>query len=195
MWWMSHLQNSEYGNIWRTTEMGPSYITWSTYPQFLLINSTSTHINSNRPIILFISTDESIDDTPSLWTLFAHTEIYIMAIGLLIPTRLGIYCGYFFWCRPAILACQSLWSGSLQHTIVDDDVEAPHLKLQWHGWTAGYKTTWESWPVHEIRTYMDKESTEATSTVKSKAVTPSRSLDRKSEIQGIQWAHMVCCKT
>ena len=34
-------------------------------------------INSNGPITPFISTDESIDDTASLWTLFSHTGIYV----------------------------------------------------------------------------------------------------------------------
>ena len=37
------------------------------------------------------STDESIDDTASLWTLFSHTGIYVMAMGLLIPAGLGRY--------------------------------------------------------------------------------------------------------
>ena len=60
-------------------------------------------INSNRPITPFISTDESIDDTASLRTLFSHTGIYIMAIGLLPPAGLGIFCCYFFWCQPARL--------------------------------------------------------------------------------------------
>ena len=55
-------------------------------------------INSNGAIIPFISTDESIDDTASLWTLFSHTGIYATAIGSLIPARLGIFCCYFFWC-------------------------------------------------------------------------------------------------
>ena len=71
----------------------------------VLIDQLYKHmINSNRPIIPFISTDESIDDAASLWTLFFHTGIYIMAIGLLIPAGLGIFCCYFFWCPPARLA-------------------------------------------------------------------------------------------
>ena len=40
---------------------------------------------SNGPITPFMSTDESIDDTTSIWTLFSHTYTHIMAIGLLIP--------------------------------------------------------------------------------------------------------------
>ena len=35
-------------------------------------------INSNKPITPFMSTDESSDDTASIWTLFSHTGIYIM---------------------------------------------------------------------------------------------------------------------
>ena len=55
-------------------------------------------INSSRPIIPFVSTNESIADTASLWTLFSHTGICIMAIGLLIPAGLWIFCCYFFSC-------------------------------------------------------------------------------------------------
>ena len=51
------------------------------------------------------SLEESTGDTDSLWTLFSHTEVYVMAIGSLIPAGLGIFCCYFFWCQPAKLAC------------------------------------------------------------------------------------------
>ena len=62
-------------------------------------------VSSNGPITPFMSTNESVDDTASIWTLFPHTGIYIMAIGLLTPARLGIFCCYFFWCQPTRLAC------------------------------------------------------------------------------------------
>ena len=62
-------------------------------------------VSSNGPITQFMSTDESIDDTASIWTLFSHTGIYIMAIGLLIPIGLRIFCCYFFQYQPARLAC------------------------------------------------------------------------------------------
>ena len=62
-------------------------------------------VSSNGPITPFMSTDELIDNTASIWTLFFHTCIYVMVIGLLIPAGLGILCCYFFWCRPARLAC------------------------------------------------------------------------------------------
>ena len=42
-----------------------------------------------------------------------------------------------------------------------------HLQKWWQGWTACYKTSWESLPALEMGTYMDGESTEATSTVES----------------------------
>ena len=50
-------------------------------------------------------TEESTGDTASIWTLFSHTGVYIMAIRLLIPAGLGIFCCYFFWCHPASLVC------------------------------------------------------------------------------------------
>ena len=49
--------------------------------------------------------------------------MYITAIGLLIPTGLGLFCCYFLWCWPARLACQPLQPGNTQYTIVNDDVE------------------------------------------------------------------------
>ena len=44
------------------------------------------------------SSTESTGDTDSIWTLFSHTGVYVMAIGSLIPAGLGIFCCYFFWC-------------------------------------------------------------------------------------------------
>ena len=46
----------------------------------------------------FTLPEESTRDTDSIWTLFSHTGVYVMAIGLLIPAGLGIFCCYFFWC-------------------------------------------------------------------------------------------------
>ena len=71
------------------------------------------HMINNGHIILFTLSDKSIDDTASIWTLFSHTGIYVKAIGLLIPTGLGIFCCYFFWCQCVILACQPFQSDSL----------------------------------------------------------------------------------
>ena len=70
------------------------------------------------------SPEESTGDKESIWTLFSHTGIYVIAIGLLIPAGLRIFCCYFFWCQPARLACQPLQPGTMQYMIVDDDVEA-----------------------------------------------------------------------
>ena len=81
-------------------------------------------ISGIKHITSFTSPTESIDDTESIWTLFSHTVVYVMAIELLIPAGLGIFSCYFFWCPPARLACQPLQPASMQYTIVDDDVEA-----------------------------------------------------------------------
>ena len=61
------------------------FITWSTYHQYPLINSTNKMVNSNGLINPFMSTDESIGDTVSIWTIFSDAGVYVMAIGLLIP--------------------------------------------------------------------------------------------------------------
>ena len=72
------------------------------------------------------SSAESTGDTDSIWTLFSHTGVYVMAIGSLIQAGLGIFCCYFFWCQPVRLVCQPLQPGTTQYTIVDD-VEAASI--------------------------------------------------------------------
>ena len=62
-------------------------------------------VKAIQSITPFTSPEESTGDTTSIWTLFSHTGVYIMAIGSLIPAGLGIFCCYFFWCQPARLAC------------------------------------------------------------------------------------------
>ena len=142
-------------------------------------------ITSNRPMNPFLSTDESIGDTFSVWTLFSHADlVHIMAIGLLITTGLGIFCCYLFWCWPARLACWPLQSCSMQYTIVDNNVEAapsyrcdskagqpmvrPHKN---HDLCIEWEPTWrESWQKQQIQ---------------STAVPASGSLDA-TKIQGIQ---------
>ena len=86
------------------------------------------HTNSGiTPITPFTSPVESTEDTVSIWTLFSHTGVYVMTIGLLIPAGLGIFCCYFFWCWPARLVCWLLQPGTTQYTIVDYDVEAANV--------------------------------------------------------------------
>ena len=70
-------------------------------------------VNSKGPINPFMSTDESIGERVSAWTLFSHAGIYVTAIGSLIPAGFGIFCCYFFWCQPARLVHQPLQSGSM----------------------------------------------------------------------------------
>ena len=47
------------------------------------------------------SPENSTGDTDSIWTLYLHTGVYVMAIGSLIPEGLGIFCCYFL-----VLTCQ-----------------------------------------------------------------------------------------
>ena len=46
-------------------------------------------VSSNRPITMFMSADESIGNTATIWTLFSHTGICVMAMGSLLPEGLG----------------------------------------------------------------------------------------------------------
>ena len=71
------------------------------------VNQLYNHmINGIQPITPFTLPEESTGDIVSIWTLFSHTGAYVMAIGLLIPAGLGIFCCYFFWCQPARLVYQ-----------------------------------------------------------------------------------------
>ena len=81
-------------------------------------------ISGITPVTPFTLPEESTGDTVSIWTLFSHTGVYVMAIGSLISAVLGIFCCYFCWCQLARLVYQLLQPGTAQYTIVDDDVEA-----------------------------------------------------------------------
>ena len=44
-------------------------------------------------------------DTDTLWNMFTHPAVYISALGPFIIVGIGLFCCYFFWCRPARSAC------------------------------------------------------------------------------------------
>ena len=70
----------------------------SSIPSIPIAHLYKHMVSGIKPITPFTSSEVSTGDTVSIWTLFSHTGVYIMAIGLLIPTGLGIFCCYFFWC-------------------------------------------------------------------------------------------------
>ena len=67
-------------------------------------------LNSTMQLTPFNS--ELSDDTDSLWSVFTHLGIYVLALGLIIPAGIGLFCCYFFWCQPARLVHQPLQSGN-----------------------------------------------------------------------------------
>ena len=91
------------------SDMQPQHL--STIPLIPVHKIYQHLLNSTLPIIPFNT--ESSENTDSIWTLFAHLGIYISAIGLLIPVGIGLFCCYFFWCRPTRLACQPLQPGNI----------------------------------------------------------------------------------
>ena len=53
------------------------------------VNKIYQHmINGMQHITPFNTADESTEDTDSIWTLFSHADIYVMAIGSLTPAEL-----------------------------------------------------------------------------------------------------------
>ena len=68
-------------------------------------------LNNTLPAIPFDT--EPMENTDSIWTLITHPGIYVSAIGSLIPVGIGLFCCYFFWCRPARLVCQPLQPGNM----------------------------------------------------------------------------------
>ena len=141
-------------------------------------------VKSNGSFNPFLPTDESIGETVSVWTLFSHAGIFVTAIGLLILAGLGIFCCYFFWCWPARLVYWPIQSGSMQYTIVDENVEAapiyrcdskvgqPIVRThENHDPCIEWEPTWmESWQKQQIQ---------------ARAVPASRSLDT-TKIQRMQ---------
>ena len=55
-----------------------------------------SHMVTDSHYLTPFSPEESTGDTDSIWTLFLHIGVYVMAIGLLIPAGLGTFCSYFF---------------------------------------------------------------------------------------------------
>ena len=141
-------------------------------------------ITSNTPVNIFLSTDESTGETVSVLTLFSHARVYVMAMGLLIPAGLGILCCCFFWCQPARLVCQPLQSGSMQHTVVDDNVEAAPI-YRCDG-KAGQPIV-RPQKNHDLHIEWEPTQTESQQKQKisSRAVPTSGSLDN-TKIQGMQ---------
>ena len=141
-------------------------------------------VSSNTHITPFTSPTQSKADMELIRTLFSHTGVYVMAIGSLIPAGLGIFCCYFFWCWPARLVCQPLQTGSMQFTIVNDDVEASSIyrcegkvkkhtrPCENHDLHMKWEPTWmESWQKQQMQ---------------SLGVPACRSVDNTSKIQGTQ---------
>ena len=149
------------------------------------VNKIYQHIISGtQHITLFNTADESTGDTDSIWTLFSHTGIYVMAIGSLIPAGLEIFCCYFFWCWPARLVHWPLQPGNTWYTIVDDDVEAasiykcdgkasqPTRPYKNHGLAIKHLPTWTE--------------SQCKQQLKSLVVPAIGSLENSSKIQGTQ---------
>ena len=106
------------------------------------------------------------------------------SFGSLIPVGIGLFCCYFFWCRPARLVCRPLQPDNVQYTIVDDNVEEapiyscegkaskPTRPCKNHGLAIEHLPTWsESCQEPQLKSF---------------AVPTQGSLAKPSKIQGMQ---------
>ena len=107
-----------------------------------------------------------------------------MAIRSLIPAGLGICCCYFFWCQPARLACQPLQPGTMQYTMVDDDVEAAPI------YRCNGRATQPTRPHKNHDLHMEQVPTRTESQYKQQmqplVIPACRSLESTSKIQRTQ---------
>ena len=123
-------------------------------------------------------------DTNTLWNMFTHPAVYISALGPFIILGTGLFCCYFFWCRPARSVHCPLKSGNMLYTIVDDNVEeAPIYRCEGkapkptrprenHGLAIEHLPTWsESCQKPQLKSF---------------AVPAQGSLVKSSKIQGKQ---------
>ena len=76
------------------------------------VHKVYQHLLNNTLQLTPFNTKPS-EDMDSIWNLFAHPGIYVSALGSLIPVGIGLFCCYFFWCRPARLVHQPLQPGNM----------------------------------------------------------------------------------
>ena len=69
-----------------------------TIPSIPVLKFYQHLLNNTLPVMSFDMDKESTEHTGSIWALFLHPGIYVIAIGSLIPAELGLFCCYFFWC-------------------------------------------------------------------------------------------------
>ena len=139
-------------------------------------------LNNTLPIMPFDMDKESTKHPGSIWTLFSYPGINITAIGLLIPAGLGLFCCYFFWCRPARLAHQPLQPGNMQYTIVDDDVEvAPIYRCNGKDPQPTRPHENHGLAIEHLPTWLESQCKQQS---KSLVVPVQGSLEKSSKIQG-----------
>ena len=143
-----------------------------------------SHMAKGIQHITPFSPEESTGDTDLIWTLFSHMGVYVMAIRLLISAGLGIFCCYFFWCPPARLVHWPLQPGTMQYTIVDDDVKAVPI-YRYKGKASQPTRPHENHGLHmgHIPTWTESQCKQQ---MKSLVVPAQGSLVNTSKIQGTQ---------
>ena len=123
-------------------------------------------------------------DTDTLWNMLTHPAIYVSALGPLTILGIGLFCCYFFWCRPARSVCHPLQSGNMLYTIVDDNVEeAPIYRCKGKAPKPTRPCKNHSLAIEHLPTQSESHQKPQ---LKSFAVPGQGSLVKSSKIQGTQ---------
>ena len=106
--------------------MRVSYNTWLTFPKFQWNNSTDTWPKAFNilHLSLHLKSQQEIQIQSGHW--FSYRSL-CNSYRIAYTAGLGISCCYFFWYQPARLVHPPLQPGTMQYTIMDDDVEAASI--------------------------------------------------------------------
>ena len=81
-------------------------------------------ISQSEPVVPFELNSIRDEESFLTWKLLTHPGTYVRTIHMILAICIGIYSFKRFWFRPATQRHRPFSPVSLQHAIVDDDVEA-----------------------------------------------------------------------
>ena len=120
----SQPKTSGYGNILMVIWPHPSCRNWLIYLNVPVSQLYKHMINTSEPFHSFTFIRDDDKDPSLIWTILIHPRTFIATIGMIFAVCIGVYCFKRFWFRSATPRHWPYSPVSLQHAIVDDNVEA-----------------------------------------------------------------------
>ena len=178
-----------FGSNWTTAHMQK----FADVPEVPIAQLYRYITGQSKPILLLQINRDTEEEPSFTWKLLTHPGTYIGTISMIFIACIGFYCLKRFWYRPATPRQWPYLPVSLQHTIVDDDVEVASIYRS--------KGTVKK-PVipnrnHELHTEWEAARLEShcKQPVLSKVVLSARSLATKTKTQGMHLEWLTDCKT